>query len=80
MNKVRNKGGGVIKHHKVYALKGNELYEFDSVPEAAEKTGCWKDKIYKCCNGKLAYTGGYIWSYKPLDIPTEVEEWRDVKG
>ena len=77
---TRNKGGGVIKHHKVYALKGNELYEFDSVPEAAEKTGCWKDKIYKCCNGKLAYTGGYIWSYKPLDIPTEVEEWRDVKG
>lgn len=75
-----NKGGGVIKHHKVYALKGNELYEFDSVPEAAEKTGCLKDKIYKCCNGKLAYTGGYVWSYKPLDIPTEVEEWRDVKG
>lgn len=76
----RNKGGGVIKHHKVYALKGNELYEFNSVPEAAEKTGCWKDKIYKCCNGKLVYTGGYVWSYKPLDIPTEVEEWRDVKG
>lgn len=76
----RNKGGGVIKHHKVYALKGNELYEFNSVPEAAEKTGCWKDKIYKCCNGKLAYTGGYVWSYNPLDIPTEVEEWRDVKG
>lgn len=77
---TRNKGGGVIKHHKVYALKGNELYEFDSVLEAAEKTGCCKDKIYKCCNGKLAYTGGYVWSYKPLDIPTEVEEWRDVKG
>lgn len=76
----RNKGGGVIKHHKVYALKGNELYEFNSVPEAAEKTGCWKDKIYKCCNGKLAYTGGYVWSYNPLDIPTEVEEWRDVEG
>ena len=76
----RNKGGGVIKHHKIYALKGNELYEFDSVPEAAKKTGCWKDKIYKCCNGKLAYTGGYVWSYTPLDIPTEVEEWRDVKG
>lgn len=77
---TRNKGGGVIKHHKVYALKGNELYEFDSVPEAAEKTGCWKDKIYKCCNGKLAYTGGYVWSYNPLDIPTEIEEWRDVEG
>jgi hypothetical protein len=76
----RNKGGGVIKHHKVYALKGNEFYEFDSVPEAAEKTGCCKTKIYKCCNGKLAYTGGYVWSYQPLDIPTEVEEWRDVKG
>ena len=76
----RNKGGGVIKHHKVYALKGNEFYEFNSVPEAAEKTGCCKTKIYKCCNGKQAYTGGYVWSYQPLDIPTEVEEWRDVKG
>ena len=80
MDKVKNKVGGAIKHHKVYALKGNELFEFDSVPEAAEKTGCWKDKIYKCCNGKLAYTGGYVWSYYPLDIPTEVEEWRDVNG
>ena len=70
MDKVKNKVGGAIKHHKVYALKGNELFEFDSVPEAAEKTGCWKDKIYKCCNGKLAYTGGYVWSYYPLDIPT----------
>lgn len=80
MDKVKNNVGGVIKHHKVYALKGNELFEFNSVPEAAEKTGCWKDKIYKCCNGKLAYTGGHVWSYEPLGIPTEVEEWRDVKG
>lgn len=76
----RNKGGGVIKHHNVYALKGNEIYEFDSVPEAARITGCWKDKIYKCCNGKMTCTGGYVWSYYPIDIPTEVEEWRDVKG
>ena len=77
---TRNKGGGVIKHHKVYALKGNDVFEFNSVPEAAEITGCRKDKIYKCCNGKMAHTGGYVWSYEWIEPLTEAEEWRDVKG
>lgn len=76
----RNKGGGVIKHHKVYALKGNDIFEFNSVPEAAEITGCCKTSIYKCCNGRRSYTGGYIWSYEPIEPLTEAEEWRDVKG
>lgn len=80
MDKVKNKVGGVIRHNRVYALKGNELFEFNSVPEAAEITGCCKTNIYKCCNNKRGYTGGYVWSYYPLDIPTEVEEWKDVKG
>lgn len=65
---------------KVYALKGNEIYEFPSVIEAVKATGVAHDSIYKCCNGKRAFAGGYVWSYHPIDIPTEVEEWRDVKG
>jgi hypothetical protein len=65
---------------KVYALKGNEIYEFPSVLEAVKATGVAHDSIYKCCNGKRAFAGGYVWSYYPIDIPTEVEEWRDVKG
>lgn len=65
---------------KVYALKGNEIYEFPSVLEAVKATGVAHDSIYKCCNGKRAFAGGYVWSYYPIAIPTEVEEWRDVKG
>ena len=65
---------------KVYALKGNEIYEFPSVLEAVKATGVAHDSIYKCCNGKRAFAGGYVWSYCPIDIPTEVEEWRDVNG
>lgn len=69
-----------IKRDRVYALKGNELLVFNSVLEAAEKTGIYKDKIYKCCNGKVKCAGGYVWSYTSPDILTETEEWRDVKG
>lgn len=80
MNKVRNKGGGVIKHHKVYARKGDETLEFSSVPEAASLMGFYKDKIYKCCNGKIGSVGGYEWSYTPFEEPKEKEEWKDCLG
>lgn len=69
-----------IKRNRVYALKGNELLVFNSVLEAAEKTGINKDKIYKCCNAKVKCAGGYVWSYSLPDILTDAEEWRDVKG
>ena len=74
MNKVRNKGGGVIKHHKVYARKGDETLEFSSVPEAASLMGFYKDKIYKCCNGRMGSVGGYEWSYTPFEESKEKEE------
>lgn len=80
MNKVRNKGGGVIKHHKVYARKGDETLEFSSVPEAASLMGFYKDKIYKCCNGRIGSVGGYEWSYTPFEEPKEKEEWKDCLG
>lgn len=80
MNKVRNKGGGVIKHHKVYARKGDETLEFSSVPEAASLMGFYKDKIYKCCNGRIGSVGGYEWSYTPFEESKEKEEWKDCLG
>jgi hypothetical protein len=80
MNKVRNKGGGVIKHHKVYARKGDETLEFSSVSEAASLMGFYKDKIYKCCNGRIGSVGGYEWSYTPFEEPKEKEEWKDCFG
>lgn len=80
MNKVRNKGEGVIKHHKVYARKGDETLEFSSVPEAASLMGFYKDKIYKCCNGRIGSVGGYEWSYTPFEESKEKEEWKDCLG
>lgn len=80
MNKVRNKGGGVIKHNKVYARKGDETLEFSSVPEAASLMGFYKDKIYKCCNGRIGSVGGYEWSYSPFEESKEKEEWKDCLG
>lgn len=80
MNKVRNKGEGVIKHHKVYARKGDETLEFSSVPEAASLMGFYKDKIYKCCNGRIGSVGGYEWSYTPFEESKEKEDWKDCLG
>ena len=80
MNKVRNKGGGVIKHYKVYARKGDKTLEFSSVPEASSLMGFYKDKIYKCCNGRIGSVGGYEWSYTPFEEPKEKEEWKDCLG
>ena len=47
MNKVRNKGGGVIKHYKVYARKGDKTLEFSSVLEAARKLKISRDTLRK---------------------------------
>lgn len=74
------KRGGVIKHKEVYAKKGNNVTVFSSVKDASEKTGCLKDKIYKCCNGKMMHTGGYEWSYEPFISESESIEWRDCAG
>lgn len=80
MSEIKNKVGGVIKHHKVYARKGDETLEFSSVPEAASLMGFYKDKIYKCCNGRIGSVGGYEWSYTPFEEPKEKEEWKDCLG
>lgn len=80
MDNTIKKRGGVIKHKEVYAKKGNNVTVFSSVIDASEKTGCLKDKIYKCCNGKMMHTGGYEWSYKPFISESESIEWRDCVG
>lgn len=80
MGEIKNKGGGVIKHHKVYARKGDKALEFSSVPEASLLMGVYKDKIYKCCNGRIGSAGGYEWSYTPFEEPKEKKEWKDCLG
>lgn len=68
-----------LKHHKVYAKKGDNIFEFGSVLEASQSTGVYKDKIYKCCNNKMSYTGGMEWSYTPFILNKE-DNWKDCVG
>lgn len=47
-----------------YNLEGELLNEFESGRQAEDITGCWHQTIAKCCLGKRAQTGGFIWKYK----------------
>ena len=40
------------------------ISEFQSVHEAAEKTGISYSGISACCNGKLKQHGGFMWEFK----------------
>ena len=42
--------------------EGNE-YRFESMTEAAEKTGAKRGNISNCCLGVIHQTGGYKWRY-----------------
>jgi len=46
------------------------VFFFNSISEAAEKTGATRQEIGKCCNRKAYSSGGYIWRHsknEPLD-------------
>lgn len=45
-------------------LNGNEIAVFNSVKEAAEKTGTDRTNLIKTCKGQRNKAGGYIWKYK----------------
>jgi hypothetical protein len=47
-----------------YTLEGQKLATFDSIKEAAEKTGCNAKHIPSVCRGKRESTGGYNWQYE----------------
>jgi len=47
-----------------YDLDGNFIMEFDSITEAAKKTGSRSNCIQMCCVGKFKYSNGFIWRYK----------------
>jgi len=38
--------------------------EFDSIVEAAKKTGSRGSCIQMCCVGKYKHSNGFIWKYK----------------
>lgn len=44
--------------------EGNELNEFNSLPEAEKETGVYKSNISKALLGDLKSAGGYTWKYK----------------
>jgi hypothetical protein len=47
-----------------YDLDGNFIMEFDSIVEAAKKTGSRGNCIQMCCVGKYKHSNGFIWKYK----------------
>lgn len=42
---------------------GEHVAYFDSMSEAAEKTGCPLSSIHQCCYGRQKTTNGYRWRY-----------------
>lgn len=48
-------------HH--VRVKRSDGIEFDSINEAADKTGCHASRITAVCRGRRKTTGGYSWSY-----------------
>lgn len=57
-----NKGKNYIKVSQ-YDKTGKYIKTYNSMIEAAEKSGCYVSKISCCCKGKRKTTGGYIWKY-----------------
>lgn len=70
-----------FKHNIVYCKKGDIVITYPNVLAAEAATGIYSDRIYKCCNGKKGFTGGFAWSYTPFeDYPDDGRIWKDVKG
>lgn len=46
-----------------YDLDNNFIASYNSVKEAGEKTGVFKNGISKCCRNELKTSGGYKWKY-----------------
>ena len=61
----RNKIMAKKKSKKVYQydLDGNFIKEYDSVTEAAKRTGGYKSNISACCLGKVKSACGFTWKY-----------------
>lgn len=47
-----------------YSKEGIFIQEFTSLHEAGRKTGITWQNIWKVCNGKRPFAGGYKWKYK----------------
>ena len=46
-----------------YSLSGELICVFDSITEAALKTGVYRSGIYRCCGGWRNNAGGFIWKH-----------------
>ena len=70
-----------FKHNVVYCKKGDVVVTYPNVLVAEKETGVYSDRIYKCCNGKMSYAGGFAWSYAPFEeYPNDGRIWKDVEG
>jgi group I intron endonuclease len=49
---------------EAFDMDGNKVFDFQSIKEAAEKTGINKVAISNCCRGVTNTSGGYRWQYK----------------
>lgn len=70
-----------FKHNVVYCKKGDVVVTYPNVLVAEKETGVYSDRIYKCCNGKMGYAGGFAWSYTPFEeYKDDGRIWKDVEG
>jgi group I intron endonuclease len=56
------------KHHRArtvyqFTLSGELVAVYDCISEAMRQTGVPNQNIVKCCQGRRAYAGGYVWKY-----------------
>ena len=56
------------KHHRAKAvcqisMSGDLIARYDCVAEAQRQTGIPNQNIVKCCQGRRAYAGGFLWKY-----------------
>ena len=64
------------KHHssrpvKQLTLDGRHIATFGAVAEAARLTGLGSTSIGKCCRGKMATYGGFLWRYADANNSNE---------
>jgi len=62
---LKNKKGNGPKQRKVKQIdaNGKTIGTYDSIKNAAEKTGCLESKIVCCCKNKRTHHNGYKWEY-----------------
>ncbi len=56
------------KHHRAravcqFTLCGEFVARYECVAEAQRQTGIPNQNIVKCCQGRRAYAGGFLWEY-----------------